>query len=146
MDEMIKNSIDSRKNAIMNAYSLNDEQQKEVDDLFLKIENLGLESNDVGDFEAKFASSPLNTEYMDLFTKIATSQIESDNRKGLATNVAKGVAEGIVRDAVGASIPTTKAAVHQKVYDEARDIPVVGEALGIKQHLDFLNKFRRKGE
>ena len=146
MDEMVKNSIDSRKSAIMNAYALNSDEQKEVDDLFVKIENLGLESSDVGDFEAKFAASPLNTEYMNLFTKIATSQAQSDNAKGLARNVAKGVAEGMVRDAVGASIPTTRAAVHQKVYDEVRDVPVVGEALGIKQHLDFLNKFRRKGE
>ena len=146
MDEMIKNSIESRKNSIINAYDLNDQEKKEVDDLFIEIENLGLESSDVGDFETKFASSPLNTEYMNLFTKIATSKAKSNTVNSVASGTIKNVAESTIRSAVGASIPTTKAAVNQEIYDKARDIPGVGEALGIKQHLDFLNKFRRKGE
>lgn len=146
MDEMIKNSIESRKNAIINAYNLNDQEKKEVDDLFIEIEKLGLESSDIGDFEAKFAVSPLNSKYMDLFTKIATNSAKSGTVNSVASGVAKGVVESAVRDAVGASIPTTRAAVNQEIYDKARDIPGVGEALGIKQHLDFLNKFRRKGE
>lgn len=146
MDEIVKSCIESRKNAIVNAYTLNDSQKKEVDDLFVEIEKLGLESTDAGDFEAKFANSPLNSRYMDLFTKIATESAKSDTTSSIATGVAKGVAESTIRNAVGASIPTTRAAVHQEVYDKARDIPGVGEALGIKQHLDFLNKFRRKGE
>ena len=146
MNEIMKSCVESRKEAIVNAYKLNEIEKKEVDDLFSKIEKIGMESKDAGDFETKFATSPLNQEYLDLFTKIATANAKKATTESIATGVAKGVAESTLRNAVGTAIPTTRAAVNQKVYDTARDIPVVGQALGIKQHLDFFNKFRRKGE
>lgn len=144
MEEIVKASIDGRKNAITNAYSLNEKQQKEVDDLFNEIEKLGEEAKDSGDFEAKLAASPLNQQYMDLFTKIATDSAKSNTEKGIAANVATGVAESAVRSAIGAKIPTTRAAVHQKAYDAARDIPGVGEALEVKQYADFFGRFKKK--
>ena len=144
MDETIKLSIDGRKNAIYNSYELNDKQKQEVEDLFTRMEKLGMEAKDAGDFEAKLAASPLNQEYMDLFTKIATDSVKSNATKDMAAGVAKGVAASALRNAVGASIPTTRAAVHQEVYDKARDIPGVGEALEVKQYADFFGRFKKK--
>lgn len=144
MDETVKMSIDGRKNAIYNSYELNDKQKQEVEDLFTRIEKLGMEAKDAGDFEAKLATSPLNQEYMDLFTKIATNNVKSNTTKSIAAGVAVGVAESAVRSAVGARVPTTRAAVHQKAYDAARDIPGVGEALEVKQYADFFGRFKKK--
>lgn len=143
MDEIVKASIDSRKNAITNAYELNDKQKKEVDDLFAEIEKLGSEAKDVGDFEAKFAASPLNQQYMDLFTKIATASASSATHKDIVAGTAKGAAESMVRSAVGASVPTTRAAVHQKAYDAARDIPGVSEVLEVKQYAGLFSRFKK---
>ena len=73
MDKYIKLSIDSRKNAISATYDVDTEMNKKIDKLFDKIEKIGTNCKDVGDFEAKFAASPLNQQYLDLFTEIATS-------------------------------------------------------------------------
>ena len=72
MNEYVKQSIDSRKLAFSNAYKLTDKYQKKVDELFNKIEGLGKECNDAMDFETRFSTSPLNQEYIDLFSEIAT--------------------------------------------------------------------------
>lgn len=143
MDSIIKSSIDARKNAIVNAYELNDKQQKEVDGLFSEIEKLGKESKDAGDFETKFQASPLNQKYMDLFTKIATDNASNAAAKDMAKGVVAGAAESALRSAVGSTVPTTRAAVHQKAYDAARDIPGVGEVLSVKQHVDFFSRFKK---
>lgn len=143
MDSVIKSSIDARKNAIVNAYELNDSQQKEVDDLFKEIEKLGESSKDAGEFETKFAASPLNQKYMDMFTKIATDSASSTTTKDIAKGMVAGAAESAVRNAIGAKVPTTRAAVHQKAYDAARDIPGVGEILTAKQHVDFFSRFKK---
>ena len=61
MRDDVKMSIDARCNAITSAYDIKNESLlKKVDDLFKKIEELGKESNDLMDFENKFASSGLN--------------------------------------------------------------------------------------
>lgn len=44
---------------------------KKIDDLFGEIEKLGTECKDVSEFENKFAASPLNQKYMDIFTELA---------------------------------------------------------------------------
>ncbi len=143
MDDAIKMSIDGRKNAIINTYELNDQQKKEVDDLFARIEALGKESKDSSDFETKLANSPLNQEYIDLFTKLATDNISNAATKD---DIVTDTAKSVIRKAVGNEIPTTKAAAHQKVYDAARDIPGVGEVLEIKQYADLFGSFRKKDE
>ena len=42
------------------------------------------------------------------------------------------------------AVMPTRAQIHQKVYDQARDIPGVGEAMAIKQHADFFSRFIKK--
>lgn len=145
MDQCVKASIDARKNAF-SSYELNDAQKKEIDDLFVEIEKLGKTAKDAGDFETKFQASPLNQQYMDMFTKIATDAAASDTMKNMAIGTAASAADSAIRNAVGANIPTTRAAVQQKAYDAARDIPGVGEALNIKQHVDFFSRFKKPKE
>ncbi len=69
----VKYSIDGRKNAFSTTYELTDEIKKEIDELFVRIEEFGNTCVDGSDFETKFATSPLNQEYITLFTKVATT-------------------------------------------------------------------------
>ena len=32
----------------------------------------------------------------------------------------------------------------QEAYDTIRDIPIVGDAMTVKQHFDFFSRFRKK--
>ena len=73
MNEYVKQSIEGRRLAFSNSYELTDVYKKRVEELFKKIEELGEKASDAMDFETKFASSPLNTEYTNLFTEIATN-------------------------------------------------------------------------
>ena len=73
MNEYVKQSIEGRRMAFSSSYELNDIYKKKVDELFKRIEEFGNSCNDAMDFETKFASSPLNKEYTDLFTEIATN-------------------------------------------------------------------------
>ena len=148
MDENIKNSIDIRKQAITNTYELDGKNKEKFDSLFKKIEDLGKDSKDVADFEQKFLASPLNAEYNSLFTEIATSGASLKNvAKTSGTSVGTMVSEEIMHatgDRLKQAVVPTRASVHQAAYDKARDIPGVGEALSIKQHVDFFSRFKKK--
>lgn len=148
MNEQVKQSIDARKNAILNSYKLDAKMQAKVDELFSEIEKFGAGCADAGDFEAKFAASPLNTQYMNLFTEIATASVSGvaasaadDTTASIAGGMAAGAAEEVarmaVRNATGGAVPTTRAAANQKVYDAARDIPVVGNAIDLGQKASY---------
>lgn len=73
MNEYVKGSIEGRKIAFSSAYELTDVYQKKVDELFKRIEDFGKNCTDAMDFESKFMASPLNKEYTDLFTEVATN-------------------------------------------------------------------------
>ena len=137
MNDQVKVSIDARRNAF-DSFELTDEHKKEINKLFAEIEKLGKSCKDAGEFENKFAASPLNQQYMDMFTKIATDGAKSNAMKGAAAGMAVSVADSAIRNAVGSAVPTTRAAVHQKAYDAARDIPVVGDAIDIGQKASYI--------
>lgn len=148
MDEFVKQSIDARKNAIGANYKISTEMQKKIDALFSEIEKLGTKCKDVGEFEAEFAKSPLNQKYLDLFTEIATNSqakasatempeaTKKELEKKMAGGIAAGAAENIADQAIHKVVPT-RAAVHQKMYDEVRDVPVVGDAIDIGQKVSY---------
>ena len=70
----INSAIKGRKDAFFAAYDITDQNViKEIDELFSRIEEFGKTCSDYTDFETKFATSPLNQEYIALFTKVATS-------------------------------------------------------------------------
>lgn len=147
MDENIVNSIEARKSAITDNYDLKGDLSTKFDQLFKKIEALGKTAKDVGDFEAKFAASPLNQEYNDFFTEVATKNISLKNvAKSSGTSVGEMVSE-VAMDQAGSrlkqAVAPTRAQINQAAYDKARDIPGVGEAMSIKQHFDFFSRFKK---
>ena len=73
MDSVVKQSIEGRKMAFSSAYELTDVYKKKVDELFKRIEEFGKNCTDAMDFETKFMASPLNKEYTDLFTEVASN-------------------------------------------------------------------------
>ena len=118
MDKYIKRSIDSRKNAISATYDVDTEMNKKIDKMFDKIEKIGTNCKDVGDFEAKFAASPLNQQYLDLFTEIATSGqakvavpevSKGEIGKMVAGGTAAGIAESAAAQAINNVVPTRAA-------------------------------------
>ena len=146
MDKFIKQSIDSRRGAFSASYEISGEMQKKITELFSEIEKLGEKVKDVGEFEAEFAKSPLNQKYLDLFTEIATKckpkvaapEVDkSEIKKMVAGGVVAGAAESIADDAVRKVVPT-RAAVHQKAYDKAREIPGVGDAINVSEKARYM--------
>lgn len=163
MDDYIKQSIDARKNAFGASAKIDAGAQKKIDELFAEIEKLGKSCGDVGEFEQKFASSPLNQKYMNLFveittgkpadpaaskaaakaTKDATAEAKASAKaakgqvgKMVAGGAAVGIAESAVDQAIDNVVPT-RAAVHQKAYDEVRKVPGVGDAIDISEKASY---------
>ena len=132
MDKIIRQSIDARKAAYANSFEIDAEMQKKIDALFSEIEKLGEKCKDAGEFEAEFSKSPLNQKYMDLFTEIATKSVTKNAVKGAAVGAGQSVAEQALRNVV-----PTRAAVHQKAYDEVRKIPGVGDAIDISEKASY---------
>ena len=142
MDENIKQSIEARLKAIEANCKLDAEGKKKVTELFDEIKKLGEKCKDVGEFEQLFAKSPLNQKYMDLFTELATKAAGKQAAGQVAKSMAVGAIEGAARNALGNVVPT-RAAVHQKVSDEVRSVPVVGDIVDAGQkasHLGHLAK------
>lgn len=146
MDAYIKQSIDSRKQAIFNTYDVDAGGKKKIDSLFSEIEKLGNKCKDVTEFEAEFAKSPLNQQYLDLFTEIATtstvkaSVAPTPEKPKLGGIVAEGIVEDVADRAlnqVERSVLPTRAAVHQKAYDEARKVPGLGDAIDISEKASY---------
>lgn len=145
MDKYVKQSIDARKNAISASYKLDASAEKKVDAVFNEIEKLGEKCKDAAEFEAEFQKSPLNQKYLDLFTEIATTAQPAvqagAGKSGVGKMVAGGMVAGAAESALNQAAHTvvpTRAAVHQNAYDEARDIPVVGEAIDVAQKASYL--------
>ena len=142
MDEYVKSSIDSRKQAIFSSYKVPEKMKQKIDDLFKEIEKLGATCKDAGEFETKFAASPLSKRYTDIFVELATPGAPSKGQS-MAGAIAEGVASRVTDDVKRRVLPT-RAAVNQKVYDAARKIPGVGDALHVKQYVDLFGGFRKK--
>jgi hypothetical protein len=150
MNEYVKMSIDARKNAFFNAYEItNDSIKNKIEDLFNRINEFGSTCSDAQDFETKFASSPLNTEYINLFTEVATSctpiTYESEPRDVQTTGeyIMSDIESEARYIADDLSMPARRAA-RQEAYDKARDIPILGDALYVKQNVDFFNSITGK--
>lgn len=152
MEPLIKNSIDARYNAFSNFYTVEDDKVKaKIEELFKKINALGEESKDVMDFESKFASSPLNSEYTKLFTEIASSStpvafesevtpVVKDDKEYLVEEV-KSDAEYLMDDLTQ---PIRRKA-REEFDSRLRDTP-----LGTIEQVDnmhhLFNKWFKKGE
>ena len=146
MGELVKTSIDARKQAFYNAYEINDSELiKKVDDLFVKINEFGL--NHSSNFETEFLSSSLNQEYIDLFTLIASKcqpkvYETTNNVKSDSEYLQDEVASELTYQTDELTRPIRRN-IREKARSKAYDIPVLGDALTVKQHVDLFNKFKK---
>ena len=153
MIEQIKTSIEARKQAFYNAYEIeNSKLKEEIENLFKRIEEYANNFNDLLEFETAFATSDLNNEYIALFTKIATTEksklpeVKEDEDIENEEEKQKGVL-GMVADEVKEDVKyRVRRKAYTETYDKVRDIPVVGDAMNIKQHVDFFSRFKKKKE
>lgn len=152
MDDMIKNSIDSRKNSIFTIYEVNDKKLlKEIDNIFEKMEDLGKSCKDVMDFETKLASSSLNQEYIELFSKIAQSSNSHLNNGEYEETEVKTTGEEIAGELASearyqmkeATLPARRIA-REAAEKKLRSTPIIGDIMHAKQLGDFFGGFRRK--
>ena len=150
MNDMVKMSIDGRKNAFYSAYEINDDNiKKEIDELFTKIEEFGASCKDSIEFETTFATSPLNTEYINLFTKVAQSckPIVYEHEERVVKSdeqIAKEELESELKyQAREATLPARRVA-REAVDRAARNTPILGDVIQAKQTMDLFGKFRKK--
>ena len=150
MNEYVKNSINSRKDSIYNLYDVKDEGLKvKIESLFEDIEKLGTSCSDVMDFETKFATSVLNTEYINLFTELSskctikpqtydTSYIQSDE---------ESYKEDVVNELNYATDRLTqpmRSKARLETESKLRSIPVVGELMQANNTMNLFSKFKKK--
>ena len=150
MNDIVKANIEARKNAILGAYEIKEQDLLDsINDLFNRINELGESCSECGEFESKFASSSLNQEYIDIFTKIVTTcspitrETETVRVKTTGEEIADEVASELKYQLEDATMPIRRE-LRQEAYDQVRDIPIVGDALNIKQHVDFFSRFKKK--
>lgn len=140
MNDIKVSCIDSRKMALTSTYEGNDPKiLKMIDEFFIKVEEFAKDCVDVADFESKFASSPLNIEYTNLFTKIMGNNI--DLKKEIKEE-AVFTGEQIVDDL------THQARMDARSSAEAtlRNTPIIGDVMTAKQHFDLFSRFKKKDE
>ena len=148
MNDIVKSSIEARRNAFTNAYNITDEALiKKISELFNRINELGESCSDASEFETKFASSQLNQEYMDLFTEVATSSTpiiyeSTSSVKSDEDYIKEEIDSELKYQADSLSQPIRRE-LNQKAYDKVRDIPVVGNVLDVKQKVGFFSRFKK---
>ena len=143
MNEMVKNSVEARKQAIYNAYNIDDSNiKKTLDDFFNELEKFASKYNDIMDFENAFQSSDLNQKYIILFTEVGSKckpkAIENDEYVESTEYNNRSDAEYLL-DELGR--PARRQA-RQKVDDTLRSTPIIGDVMEVKQHIDLFNKFK----
>jgi len=152
MDNNVKASIDARYVAFENSYELTPDAKKDIDELFNKINEFGKTCKDCMDFEAKFAFSDLNKEYMDMFTKISkkckVKQFEQDNepQQSKAGRIAGKIAGDAKYLADDLSMPARRKA-REEMDSKLRDTPYGKiEQINNMSWLGrrFINRFKRK--
>lgn len=146
MNDIVKNCVEGRKTAIFNAYDVkNQNTLNKIDELFKKIESFASNYDDAMAFENAFASSELSKEYTELFTTIATSETPKTFASTQTEN-ATGKPEKedtIVDEIADDAARMVRRQARQEAYNKVRDIPVIGDALNVKQHLDLFGRFRK---
>lgn len=142
MNEILKPSIESRKTALFSSYDIKDPGNlKTIEDFFKKLEDFAKDYNDVMEFETAFASSPLSKEYSDLFVQIMNTENTTDGKAPVQEKEEEYTLHDELKDDMERAV---RRKARQEAYDKVRDIPVVGEAMSVKQHFDFFNRFRKK--
>jgi hypothetical protein len=142
MNDILKPSIDSRKQALFSAYDIQDPGNlKTIEDYFKRLEEFAKDYNDVMAFETAFASSPLCKEYSDLFVQIMNTERTVDGQAPVVDVPEEYTLHDEIKDDMERAV---RRRARQDAYNAARDVPILGEAMTAKQHFDFFNRFRKK--
>ena len=152
MNTSIQNSIQSRREALLEHYNLPKEAQEKTDNLFERITAFGQECEDQADFETKFLSSPLNNEYVNLFSEFASyvklpegtptvEQQQKQNAKDHAQSVAKHQIERGIKGAIVRRLP--KPLYDWYIYG-IYNIPILGRLVSAKNTADSLGRRKKR--
>ena len=144
MNEIVKSCIDSRKMAIYNTYDI--KKQENIDylnDYFKRLEEFAANYSDAAAFEQAFSTSSFNQEYMDIFTKICSTESVKEQVLAASASPVDDEPDNELADDLARA---ARRGARQEAYDKARDIPVVGDVMTAKQHFDFFSRFRKKDE
>ena len=129
MNEIVKNSIDARRNAIFSSYNITDEGiLLQIDNYFKKLEKFGEKYDDIMKFEEDLAKDPLTKEYTDLFIMISgymNPTEEVDEGQEMMNEMADDAKRYVRRT------------VKEKAASKARGIPIVGDIMEAKQYADL---------
>ena len=129
MNEIVKNSIDARRNAIFSSYNITDEGiLLQIDNYFKKLEKFGEKYDDIMKFEEDLAKDPLTKEYTDLFIMISgymNPTEEVDEGQEMMDEMADDAKRYVRRT------------VKEKAASKARGIPIVGDIMEAKQYADL---------
>ena len=144
MNDLVKNSVEARKQAIYNSYNIEGTDiESKIKDLFNEIEKFASNYNDVMDFENAFMASELNQKYTNIFSEIATKctpkAIETNNAYEDTTYNETSDAEYVLDEL---SRPVRRQA-RQQVDDTLRSTPIIGDVMEVKQHIDFFGRFKK---
>ena len=147
----VETAIKGRKDAFFAAYDIKDEALlKEIDDLFARISEFGKTCSDYMDFETKFATSPLNQEYINMFTKVATTSASKLQPVQESTEPEISEEERLKAEMADdlrfAAKEATQPLRHQTYMagTEAMRSTKVGNALwNLNNHLETANHFRK---
>ena len=134
MNDLVKNSVESRKMAIYNNYIITNQNiLDKIDDYFKRLEEFASNYDDIMKFENDFLNSSLSSEYTNLFTLIVKDEMvnESKNENKLSEKIKDDITHKV------------RSRAKREAYDKARDIPVVGDIMNIKQHVDFFSWFKK---
>ena len=133
MNEMVKNSVESRRTAIFSSYAITDENLfKKIEDYFNRLNDFASTYDDVMKFETDFASSPLAKEYADLFVEISAINNPAEPQSNMVADEIKEEVKHQVRRGV-----------YMETHDKVRDIPGVGEAMDLKNKFDLFSRFKK---
>lgn len=144
MNEYVKSCVDSRKMAIYNTYDIkNQENIDYLNDFFKRLEEFASNYSDAADFEQAFQTSSFNQEYINIFTKISTTESIKEEIMQASASPVDDEPDNELRDDLTRAV---RRGARQEAYDKARDIPVVGDVMTAKQHFDFFSRFRKKDE
>lgn len=147
MDEGIKASIKARRDSFDTLYELTDDLKSEVNELFTRIEEFGGSCKDVMDFENKFANSELNQEYINMFTKVATTCTKNDLPEDITEvqstkdKVIKDI-ESDIRYYVDDLTYESRRVAREEFDSKLRDTPL-GEVEQAANIIGKLNSFRK---
>ncbi|MBR3117501.1 MAG: hypothetical protein IKF36_06520 [Bacilli bacterium] len=136
MNEMVKNSIEARRNAIFSTYDIKDQGLLDrIDEFFNRLNEYGSKYDDVMKFETDFASSDLCKEYGELFMIINST-----------INPEPEVDEGkeLLKEAAGDVTRYAKRTVKEDLASKARSTPIIGDVMEAKQYADFFGRFKKK--